>query len=417
MAMIHRLSAATLAVSFALALSAPPTATAEPTPLRRDPASFLGILDSLHASILTVVATPNVAAGTNAKKRRLIGTGVAASSRDVVTTASLAFPDGVVRVLLGNGVERRATLRGVDRQSNLAVFRLDEPVLTSLRRAAPQSLALGTWVAVISNVSVSKPQTALGQVVGRGERVGFPYTGDVLEIDAPTYPGLAGGAVLNEDGEWVAVIVGRGLQGPASAGSGVGMPNGSTPAAGGVLLAVPVDQVDRIVDDLVKHGSVQRGFLGIRLKRGPALPEDTLGVLVDGVIPGSPAAAAGIRRGDRILAVEGSEVRTPEELVILIAEMRPGDEPQVTVLRDSEILSLRVTIGTNTAAPAPGRAPQPEDKDSERKVLEDHLNKLKAEQEALEQQLRGMNHGDSATSKPDDDDAPGAPRSPDTPGR
>jgi S1-C subfamily serine protease len=408
--MTHRLLAAILALLFGLTLSSPALAATAPSPLRRDSGSFLGVLDSLHASILTIVATPNFPAGSGAKKKRLIGTGVAASARDVVTTASLAFPNGSVRVLLGKGVERRATLRGVDRQSNLAVFRLEEPLLTTLRRAAPQSLAPGTWVAVISNVSVSKPQAALGQVVGRGERVGFPYSGDVLEIDAPSYPGLAGGAVLNEDGEWVAVIVGRGLQGPPANGSRVGLPNGATHATGGgVLLAVPVDQVDRIVDDLVKHGSVQRGFLGIRLKRGPPLPGDTLGVLVDGVIPGSPAAAAGIRRGDRILALEGSEVRTPEELVLLVSEMRPGDDSQVTLLRDAEILSLRVVIGANTSMPAARSAPPVEDSGSERKVLEEHLTKLKAEQRDLEEKLRGMNRTDSTSLEPAEDDAPESP--------
>lgn len=410
MAMTHRLLAAILALLLGLTISSPVLAAAAPSPLRRDSATFLGVLDSLNASILTIVATPNFPAGSGAKKKRLIGTGVAASKQDVVTTASLAFPNAVVRVLIGKGVERRATLRGVDRQSNLAVFHLDEPVLTSLRRAAPQSLAPGTWVAVISNVAVSKPQAALGQVVGRGERVGFPYSGDVLEIDAPSYPGLAGGAVLNEDGEWVAVVVGRGLQGPPASGSRVGMPNGATPSTGGVLLAVPVDQVDRIVDDLVKHGSVQRGFLGIRLKREPPLPGDTLGVRVDGVIPGSPAAAAGIRRGDRILALDGSEVRTPEELVLLVSEMRPGDDSQVTVLRDAEILSLRVVIGSNTTAmPAGGSAPPAEDPDSEKRVLEEHLTKLKAEQRNLEEKLRGMNRTDSTSSESVEDDAPASP--------
>jgi len=136
-------------------------------------------------------------------------------------------------------------------------------------------------------------------------------------------------------------------------------------------------------------------------------------VRVDGVIPGSPAAVAGIRRGDRILALDGSEVRTPEELVLIVSEMRPGDDSQVTVLRDDEILSLRVVIGSNTAAPAFGRNTQGEDRDSERKVLEDHLNKLKAEQQNLEQQLRGMNHGDSTTA----DDPGSAPESPDAPSR
>src|SRR5258705_1948697 len=261
MAMTHRLLAAILALLFSLTLSSPALAAPAPSPLRRDSGSFLGVLDSLNASILTIVATPNFPAGSGAKKKRLIGTGVAVSAQDVGTTASLAFPNGVVRVLIGKGVERRATLRGVDRQSNLAVFHLEEPVLTSLRRAAPQSLAPGTWVAVISNVVISKPQAALGQVVGRGERVGFPYSGDVLEIDAPSYPGLAGGAVLNEDGEWVAMVVGRGLQGPPASGSRVGLPNGATSTAGGALPPGPVDQVDPNVDQLVEHPPVQRALL------------------------------------------------------------------------------------------------------------------------------------------------------------
>jgi serine protease Do len=403
MAMTTRFAAA-LAPLLGLWLAAAP-AVAAPSPLRPEAGNFLGVLDSLHASILTIVAVPDGPVAPGAKRKRLIGTGIAASERDVVTTASLAFPNGTVRVLMGGGVERRASLRGVDRQSNIAVFRLDEPVLHSLRRAAPQSLAVGTWVAVISNVSVSRPQAALGQVVGRGERVGFPYAGDVLEIEAPSYPGLAGGAVVNEEGEWIAVIVGRGLSGPPAAGSRVGLPNGTAPSSGGVLLAVPVDQVDRIVGDLVAHGAVQRGFLGIRLKRGPPLPGDTLGVRVDGVIPGSPAAAAGIRRGDRILALEGQEVRTPEELVMMVSGMRPGDDSQVTVLREEEILSLRVVIGANTQAPAGERnaAPAPDrERGSEKKILEEHLAKLKAEQRSLEERLRGLSPSDS-TPEPGDD--------------
>jgi serine protease Do len=402
-----RLRAAGAALLVALLVADMGGATVEaapaPSPLRPDSGSFLGVLDSLHASLLTVVAVPRLpnAPPSTGKQKRLIGTGVAVNARDFVTTASLAFPDGSVRVLLGEGVERSAQLRGVDRQSNLAVFRLDEPVLHSLRRAAPQSLAVGTWVAVLSNVAVTRPQAALGQIVGRGERVDFPYSGEVLEIDAPGYPGLAGGAVVNEDGEWVALIVGRGMQAPAEA-PGLARPNGVAGSApGAVLLAVPVDQVDRIVADLVEHGSVRRGYLGIRLKRGPASAADTLGVRVESVIPGGPAALAGIRSGDRILAFDGEEVRTPDVLVSMVAAMRPGEDAQLTLLRDQEIIPMRIVLGSSVPESERGRSREPTE--AERRAMREHLSKLKAEQQALEDRLRALNSsaGDSATPAPD----------------
>jgi serine protease Do len=378
-------------------------ASAAPGPLRPESSPFLGVLDSLQASILTIVAVPEAqrSAPAGVKRKRLIGTGVATNERDIVTTAGLAFPNGDVHVMLGGGVERRAVLRGVDRQSNLAVFRLEEPVLHTLRRAAPQSLAVGTWVAVISNITVSRPQAAIGQVVGRGERVDFPYSGDVIEIDAPGYPASAGGAVVNEDGEWVALVVGRGLQGPnAGESSRVGDPErpGRSPT-GGVLLAVPVDQVERIVADLADHGTVQRGFLGIRLKRGPVSPEDTLGVRVDDVIAGSPAAVAGIRVGDHILAMDGQEVRSAEELVSMVSTLRPGYDTEVTILRNAEILPLRIVVGSNITGPRPQGATRSEAAPAlnaaDKKALREHLLKLREEQRALEERLRGMEASDS----------------------
>lgn len=395
-----RVAAAGAAFIASAALSLLPAANARaaPAPLRPESSPFLGVLDSLHASILTVVAIPegqhNAPPGT--RRKRLIGTGVATNDREIVTTAGLAFPDAEVSIMLG-GVMRRAMLRGVDRQSNLALFRLDEPLLHSLRRAAPQSLAIGSWVAVISNITVNRPQAAIGQVVGRGERVDFPYSGDVIEIDAPGYPASAGGAVVNEDGEWVALVVGRGFQNTDPGASRVG--NSAAPPlnAQGVLLAVPVDQVDRIVGDLSEHGAVQRGFLGIRLKRAaPSAPGDTLGVRVDDVIGGSPAALAGIRVGDHILAMDGEEVRTIEDLVGMVSRMHPGYDTEVTVLRGTEIMPVKVVIGSNFTGPrqpheAEATAPAPPSGTApDKKALQEHLSKLKEEQRTLEERIRAM---------------------------
>lgn len=394
-AAVHAVAAAVVV----LALAAPSGARARPSPLRSESGSIIGVLDSLNASILTIVAIPDpsLAPGPGGKQRRLIGTGIALGERSIVTTASLALPNGAVRVLLGKGEERPATLLGVDRQSNLAVFEVDPPVLHTLRRAPPQSLAVGTWVAVLSNVSITTPQAALGQVVGRGERVDFAYSGDVLEIDAPSYPGATGGAVVNENGEWVAVVVGRATPAP---GTGTGDPpvRGSVdplPTSNSVLIALPVDQVERIASDLAAYGSVRRGFLGLRLRRGPPTPGDTLGVRVDGVIPGSPAASAGIRRGDRILAYEGQEVRTPDDLTFLVQAMRPGDEAHLTLLRETEILPVVVVLGSTTEGPG---ASGPPGRDAEVRQLRESLSRLKDEQRAAEEKLKALENAPAPPS-------------------
>jgi S1-C subfamily serine protease len=377
-------------VAVSLAFAALANAETPVTPLRPEAGSFIGALDSISASIVTLVAVSDddAALPPGARRKRLIGTGVAATERRIITTASLARASGTVQVLLGVGVHRIATLKGVDRRSNIAVFEIDDPVLRPLHRAPPQSMAVGSWVAVLSNVSVTRPQAALGRVVGRGERVDYTYSGDVLEIDAPTYPGTTGGAVVNEDGEWIATVVFR-----AATDSEQGSVRGSAetmPEPNSLLIALPVDQVDRIAEDLVAYGTVRHGFLGIRLKLGPAAPGDTVGVLVDGVIPGSPAAAAGIRRGDRILALEGQEMQSASEVTLFVQAARPGDEIELAVLRDAEILPVRVLLGSSTDAPRDGERAE---RKRQMMKLREEISRSKAEAEALERRLRELESG------------------------
>ena len=367
-------------------------ATPPVTPLRPEAGSFIGALDSISTSIVTLVAVSNDDAGLppGARRKRLIGTGVAATDHRIITTASLVRPNSTVQVLLGVGLMRIASLKGVDRRSNIAVFEIDDPILRPLHRAPPQSMAVGSWVAVLSNVAVTRPQAALGRVVGRGERVDDTYSGDVLEIDAPTYPGTTGGAVVNEDGEWIATVVFRAASAPEEAGGSVRGSADPVPEPNSLLIALPVDQVDRIAEDLVAYGTVRHGFLGIRLKLAGASPEDTLGVLVDGVIPGSPAAAAGIRRGDRILALEGQEMQSPADVTLYVQAARPGDEIEMTVLRDTEILPVRVLLGSSTDAP---RDALKGERKREVMKLREELSRTKSEAEALERRLRELESG------------------------
>lgn len=358
-------------------------------PLKTDEATLLIGVDSARTSVLTVVALP----GSDPRPRpagpvrRLIGTGVVLSPHQILTTSSLALPGGTFSVLLGGGEARDARVKGVDRQSNVALFEVDGPPLQPLRRASPQSVAIGTWVAVISNVNVTLPQITLGRVVGRGERVDFPYSGEIVEIEASAYPGSSGGAVLNEAGEWVAIVVGRAGTSPArSSGSAVVGPTdseGQEPTD--LLVALPVDQLLRIAEDLGKFGSVRRAFLGIQMRRGT--PADTFGVLVEGVVAGSPAEKAGLRVGDRVLAFDGSVIHSADEITSLVRTYRPEDEIEMTISRGVEIFPIHATLAAAVGAPP---TPHPPGRAAELSRLKRSLRKLEEETRKLEEQIKAL---------------------------
>jgi len=383
-----------LAGAFALLFAATlfaPGVRAAPRPLRSDDGSLLGVVDSVHTSILTVVGYPPSEASPRpgAKRRRLIGTAIALSDRSILTSASIAIPGGSVRVLLKGGIERPAVLLGIDRASNIALFQVEGATLRPLAPAPPQSLAIGAWVAVISNVAVTRPQAALGQIVGRGERMDYARSGEILEIDAPSYPGSTGGAVLNEEGDWVAVVVGRAVPSPSDETSRVGLNRGDDPVPdpSSVLIALPVDQVAWMTKELETYGSVRRGYLGVQLRRATGAASDSLGVLIAGVVPGSPADSAGIRAGDRVLAIEGEEAHTADALTTKVRAIRPGDQIELTVLRGTEIFPLHVIVGAAFVQPPVG--PRPTVSPDVGRMKQE-IQRLEQEKQRLEEQIRGL---------------------------
>ena len=368
-----------------LVAATPAFAIDEPKRPGNEEAGLLNAVDSANQSIVTVIGYPMRYGPPRPgqKLKRLIGTGVVASEHSLITTASMALPGGTLSVLLGRGVTREARLVGVDRKSNLALFEVSEGGLTPLHRASPRSLAVGAWVAVISNVAITRPQAALGRVSGRGERVDFPYAGDIVEIDAPTYLGATGAAVLNEEGDWVALVVGRAALSQAGAARDSDPVDGPMPQPNSLLLALPVDQVDRITTDLKEHGSVRQAFLGVRLVVDT---EDTLGVRVVKVAAGSPAEKAGIRVEDRILAIDGEEMRTSEEITTLVRGMRPGEEIDITILRDGDIKSVPATLGSTTSDRPLGDSPQ----DPQIRELRENLERLHQQERDLQEKLKKL---------------------------
>jgi len=125
----------------------------------------------------------------------------------------------------------------------------------------------------------------------------------------------------------------------------------------------------------------------VQLKRGPASPSDSLGILVANVVPGSPADSSGLQVGDRILAVDGQEAHTADDLTAIVRAMRPGDDVELTVLRKDDIFPIRVVLGAAFTNPPVGPRPS---RDEEIRRAKSDLDRLEMEKRQLEQRLRTL---------------------------
>jgi serine protease Do len=276
---------------------------------------------------------------------RVLGTGIAVGSSWILTTAGVVGPASEVLVLRGESDTLRARVLGVDRRTDVALLEvrgLDTPAIPV---ASSSLLFPGDPVAAVGLGPRPGVQASFGLVVlAEGPRLGFSET-DVLQVSAPTFPGITGGALLNLRGELVGLVFGRTALDPG----GAMLPPGTSLVAGfledghlttvaptSAVVALPASIALDIVRELGEHGQVQRGYLGLQVElvqmtkmKARPLP----GVLVRGVVPASPAEEAVLLPGDVILEYAGAKVRSPENLSYLVAATIPGSEVPLLVLR------------------------------------------------------------------------------------
>jgi serine protease Do len=255
--------------------------------------------------------------------------------------------DADIAVVLSNDKRYDAEVVGLDPESDLALIRIDpdEP-LAEAPLGDSDDLRVGDWVAAIGN-PFGLDRTLTHGVVSALGRTGLAFGGgrrgatrpayqNYIQTDASINFGNSGGPLVNIEGEVIGV------------NSAITTPSGGNV---GIGFAIPINIAKHVIDDLKAHGRVIRGWLGVQigtltpdLAEGKGI-EGVEGVLVVDVIEGSPAEAAGFKRGDVVLSVEGEKVTTPTELQLLIADMPVGVEVEVTVLSGTRQKVLDVTLG------------------------------------------------------------------------
>ncbi|HUQ97720.1 MAG TPA: trypsin-like peptidase domain-containing protein [Chitinophagaceae bacterium] len=287
-------------------------------------------------------------------EQRASGSGVLISEDGYIVTNNHVISnggDGVadeLMVTLHNKKTYKAKLVGRDPSSDIAVLKIDGTKFPFLLYGNSTNLQLGQWVLAVGYPLTLETTVTAGIVSATGRTininkrqtaVGESPIESFIQTDAAVNQGNSGGALINTNGELIGI------------NSAILAPNGTY---AGYSFAIPVNIVKKIVDDIVRFGDVQRGYLGIsyyttddmsedQVKR-LGIPTNTDGVYVSGVSNDGGAYAAGIRKGDVITKVNGVAVGSGLQMSAQIAGFRPDDKVPVTYIRSGREVTTNVVL-------------------------------------------------------------------------
>lgn len=233
----------------------------------------------------------------------------------------------------------RAKLIGTDPRTDVAVLKIDATRLPSLTLGDSSRLKVGDVVFAIGDpFSVGETATmGIVSATGRGLGGTIEHYEDFIQTDAAIHPGNSGGALLDLHGDLVGINTAI-ITGGSGGNQGVGF-------------AIPIDMARNVMEQIVEHGRVIRGQLGVNIQSVDADMAKAFGrsqgggALVAEVTPGSPAAKADIERGDIILELNGQTVNEPDDLSVRIAEIAPGTAVHLKISRNGQMRDVNVTLG------------------------------------------------------------------------
>lgn len=287
---------------------------------------------------------PNTPEGGDGSKMQGAGTGfiVSADGR-IVTNAHVVKDAEKVTVKLTDGRALPAEVVGIDEATDIAVVKVEADGLPTLAFGRSDELQVGEPVIAVGNPFGLGNTVTTGIVSALGRDIHSGPFDDFIQTDAAINKGNSGGPLVNERGEVVGVNTA--ILSPTGGSIGIGF-------------AVPSDMARDVVAELTEDGSVDRGYLGVQISPvsedvATALGlEAASGAMVMAVTDDTPAAKAGLKKGDIIVAVDQSDVRDPRDLTRLIAGDAPGAKVELRLLRAGQPTTISVTLGDRAETPA-----------------------------------------------------------------
>ena len=273
-----------------------------------------------------------------------LGSGVIIDSSNgyILTNNHVVKEADEITITLYDKREYTASIIGTDKLSDLALLQINAKKLSDIKLGNSDMLKVGEWVVAIGNPfqqSLSNTVTAgIVSAKGRSDIISNRNIENFIQHDAAINPGNSGGALINLDGELIGI------------NTAIATGNSWNPQNAGIGFAIPINQANRVIEDLLQFGIVSRGFLGVSMSpiddvMARALGmQDVNGALIISVVDDSAADIAGLKEQDVILKVDGKIAKDPSKLRLLISSKHPGDKANLLILREGKQKSVSVTL-------------------------------------------------------------------------
>lgn len=256
----------------------------------------------------------------------------------VVTNNHVVSSGDSFSVVLDDGKELDAKLVGTDPRTDLAVLKVDEKdsKFTYVEFGDDNNVRVGDWVVAVGNPFGLGGTVTAGIVSARGRDIGASVYDDFIQIDAAVNKGNSGGPTFGLNGQVIGI------------NTAIFSPSGGNV---GIAFAIPASTAKQVVDQLIKSGSVDRGWIGVQIQPVNKEIADSLGLSeAKGAIvavpqPDGPAAKAGIVAGDVITAINGEAVEDSRDLARKVGNIAPKEVAEFTVWRNHKAETIKVTIG------------------------------------------------------------------------
>jgi len=297
-----------------------------------------------------------------------LGSGVIVTTDGYILTNDHVVDDAdKVKVTLPDGREFTAKVVGKDKESDVAVVKIDAKDLPAITLADSSKIEVGDVVLAVGNPFGLGQTVTMGIISATGRVAMDLKYQDFIQTDAAINPGNSGGALVDTDGRLIGVNTA--ILSSSGGNEGIG-------------LAIPTDLARQVMESLVRDGKVTRGYIGVSLQPLTAalakqfgLKNDQ-GALVDEVVPNSPAAKAGLRSGDVIEQFNGKPIADARRLSLEVAGVAPGEKVPVRLWRDGSSKTVDIVVKEipGAAQSAKNAESQPESADTLQGVAVTELN-------------------------------------------
>jgi len=261
-----------------------------------------------------------------------LGSGVIVTNEGhIITNNHVVDQVDEIEVQLSDGRTKKARLVGADSQIDLAVLKIDDPGVKPLKLADSDTVQAGDFVLAIGNPFGFEETVTDGIISSKGRPGRSDYFGDLLQTNAAINPGNSGGPLINLRGEVIGINT-------AIAST--------TGGSQGVGFAIPSNTVRTALESLLKQGRIIRGYLGIQARAAQPGQRgaDNEGVVVEEILPGSPAAEAQLQQGDVIRKFDGRDVKNFNVLRSLVSQTELNKKVELEIERDGKPIKVTAQI-------------------------------------------------------------------------